>query len=69
MEFFLRISMVISMNKVGGKRGKADRDILRTIRAWSAVGNPFAFARYDSLATIHIDDCGSRAYSEMAAQD
>jgi hypothetical protein len=68
-EFFLGISMVISMNKVSGKCGKADRDIHRAIRAWSAVGNPFAFARYDSLASIYINDCGSRANLEKAAQD
>jgi len=61
--------MVISMNKVSGKCGKADRDIHRAIRAWSAVGNPSAFARYESLASIYINDRGSRANSEKAAHD
>jgi hypothetical protein len=69
MEFFLGISMDISMNKVSGKCRKADRDIHCAIRGWSAVGNPFAFARYDSLAGIYINNRGSRANLQKAAQD
>ena len=60
--------MVIPMNKVNGERGKAYRDILRAIGAWSAVGNPFAFPRHDSLTSIYIDDCGSRVHAKKAAQ-
>lgn len=37
MEFFLGISMVISVNEVGGECGKANCDILRAIRAWGAA--------------------------------
>src|SRR5690349_16207555 len=34
------VSLLVSMNEVSGERGQAHRDILRAIRAWSAVVKP-----------------------------